>query len=148
MELSNSVLNGYVTGMNQYSSAAGASKIQSKAGGINSDSTYEEIEDASKQFEAYMLETVIKEFKKSLDAMKEDSGDASVSQMTDVFMDQTIQSIAETMVSQYGQRLTKELTDQMARSVGVEIPDEKKAAEESAAENTEEPIENIDITES
>ena len=41
-------------------------------------------------------------------------------------MDQTIQTIAESMVDQYGQRLTKDLADQMARNSGVEIPDEKE----------------------
>lgn len=129
MDLSTTALNGYVNSANTYADSAQAGRLKSSAGGINADSSYEEIEDAAKQFESYMLEQVIKEVKKSIDDMKDDSGDQSVSQMTDVFMDQTIQTLAETMVTQYGHRLTKDLTDQMARSVGVEIPDETKAVE-------------------
>ena len=93
-----------------------------------------------------MLETVIKEFKKSLDEMKEDSDDQSVSQMTDIYMDKTLSTIAEEMVSQYGQRITKDLADQMARNVGVEIPDEKKA-EAATEENVDAADDNIPITE-
>lgn len=142
MNLSTNILNGYVGGLNSNSSAAQAERMKSKASGINSDSSYEDIEDAAKQFESYMLESVIKEFKKSLDEMKEDSDDQSVSQMTDIYMDQTLSTIAEQMVSQYGQRLTKDLADQMARNVGVEIPDEKKA--EVADDNADGEIGGVD----
>lgn len=144
MNLSTNMLNGYVGGLNSNSSAAQAERMKSKASGINSDSSYEDIEDAAKQFEAYMLESVIKEFKKSLDDMKEDSDDQSVSQMTDIYMDQTLSTIAEQMVSQYGQRLTKDLADQMARNVGVEIPGEKKAEVADESTDTDEELDGID----
>ena len=146
MGLSMNMLDGYVSGLNTNSAAAQAERMKSTASGINSDSSYEEIEGAAKKFEAYMLETVIKEFKKSLDEMKEDSDDQSVSQMTDIYMDKTLSTIAEEMVSQYGQRITKDLADQMARNVGVEIPDEKKA-EAAAEENVDAADDNIPITE-
>ena len=109
--------------------SAQADRIKDRASGISSDSTYEELEDAAKQFEAYFLETIIKEFKKSVDDMKEDEGDAFASQTTDLFMDQTISEIAATMVDLHAQRLTKDLADQMARNMGITPPDEKTNTE-------------------
>ncbi len=120
-----SSINNYASRIQTSAYSAQTDKLKSLAGGIDKDSTYEDLEGAAKQFESYLLEHTIKEFKKSMDELKgEEDKDDYASQTTDVFMDQTIQTIAESMVDQYGQRLTKELADQMARNVGVEIPDE------------------------
>ena len=130
-----SMINSYANGIQSSAYSAQADKLKSLAGGLGKDSSYEELEGAAKQFEAYLLEQTIKEFKKSIDDLKgEEEKDSYASKTTDVFMDQTIQTIAETMVDQYGQRLTKDLADQMARNSGVEIPGEKASAGDVAAD--------------
>ena len=145
-----SAISRYVNGANSQasvtSSAAQGELMKSKIGKISKDSTYEELEDAAKQFETYMLEQTMKEFKKSIDEMKgESEGDDSVSQLKDVYMDQTISTIAASMVDSHAQRLTKDLADQMAHNMGIKTPEEeaKEAAkatngETKAATETEE----------
>ena len=132
-----SAINRYVNGMNTGASTtsglAQAEQMKSKIGKISKDSTYEELEGAAKQFEAYMLEQTIKEFKKSIDEMKgEKEGDGSVSQLTDVYMDQTLSMIAESMVDSHAQRLTKDLADQMAHNMGIKTPEEEAKAQAAA----------------
>ena len=131
-----SSINQYANNLSSSAYSAQTDKLASMANGLNKDSSYEEMEGAAKKFEAYLLEQTIKEVKKSIDELKGEESDDYASQTTSVFMDQTIQSIAETMVDQYGQRLTKELTDQMARNKGIEIPDEKKLAEGEGTSGT------------
>ncbi len=130
MDFSNMNLDSYMGGARSSSYSAEADNIKSMAGGINKDSTYEELEDAAKQFESYLLEQTIKEVKNSLDEIKgeEEEDEGYASQTRDIFLDQTIQNISSMMVNQYGQRMTKDLADQMARNMGIEIPDDGKAA--------------------
>ena len=129
-------LNNYVSGLNTSAYSAQTDQLKSMAGGISKDSSYEELENAAKQFESYLLEQTIKEAKKSIDELKgEEKEDPYASQTTELFMDQTIQTIAATMVDQYAQRLTKDMADQMARNMGIEIPDETKSAEGALTES-------------
>ena len=135
-----SAINRYVNGVGAQasvtSSAAQGELMKSKLGKINKDSTYEDLEGAAKQFEAYMLEQTMKEFKKSIDEMKgENESEDSVSQLKDVYMDQTLSTIAERMVDSHAQRLTKDLADQMAHNMGIKTPEEEaKAAAKAASE--------------
>ncbi|MBR1629502.1 MAG: hypothetical protein IJ679_09635 [Lachnospiraceae bacterium] len=121
-----SQINQYVSGLQSSAYSAKADQIKSMAGGLNKDSSYEELEKAAKQFESYLVEQVLKEAKKSIDELKgeDEEDDSYAAQTKDVFMDQTIQTIAASMVDQYGQRFTKELADQMAYNQGIQIPDE------------------------
>jgi flagellar protein FlgJ len=46
--------------------------------------------------------------------------DSTMSQYKDMYMDVTIQQVAEEMVSQYGGTVTQDLVDQMKRNYGIE----------------------------
>ena len=119
-----SSLDNYMNAVSQSADSGAADSLVSSVKGIGRDSTYEELENATKSFEAYFVEQVIKEFKESLDEENEDE-DSSVSQIKDMYMDKSISTIAEEMVSKYGGSITKQLTDSIARNYGIDIPDKK-----------------------
>lgn len=97
-------------------SAEAASKVSNSISGVNANSSDEELTEAVESFESYMLEQVIKQVKKSV---KSDDENSSTSQMTEFYMDSTIQSLASTMVKEYGGNLTKDLVAQMKRNYGI-----------------------------
>jgi flagellar protein FlgJ len=96
-----------------------ASSTTSALSGLSSDSSEEELTEAVESFESYMLEQVLKELKDTFTSEDEDE-DSTMSQYTDMYMDATIQELAQTMVSQYGGNLTEELVEQMKRNYGIE----------------------------
>lgn len=97
-------------------SAEAASKVSKSISGVGANSSDEELTEAVESFESYMLEQVIKQVKKSV---KPEDEDSSTSQMTEFYMDSTIQSLASTMVKEYGGTLTQDLVNQMKRNYGI-----------------------------
>ena len=107
--------------------ASGSSVERLASSKVSENSTYEELEEATKSFESYFLEQVMKSVKETIDNMNEDENeDPSMAQMTDTFMDQTISSLSEMMVDKYGGRFTQDMTNQMARMYHIDIPEDKK----------------------
>lgn len=96
--------------------AEAASKVSNSISSVNANSSDEELTEAVESFESYMLEQVIKQVKKSV---KPEDENSSTSQMTEFYMDSTIQSLASTMVKEYGGNFTKDLVDQMKRNYGI-----------------------------
>ena len=96
--------------------AGSASKIKNSISGVGANSTDEELTEAVESFESYMLEQVIKQVKDTIKMDEEDKD--SNSQLTDYYMDSTIQNLASTMVKEYGGRLTEDLVTQMKRNYG------------------------------
>lgn len=97
-------------------SAEAASKVSNSISSVGANSTDEELTEAVESFESYMLEQVIKQVKKSV---KPEDENSSTSQMTEFYMDSTIQSLASTMVKEYGGTLTQDLVNQMKRNYGI-----------------------------
>lgn len=100
-------------------SSANSSSASNALSGLSSDSTEEELTEAVKSFESYMVEQVIKTVKDSLKAGDEDE-DEALSQYTDFYMDATIAQLSETLVDEYGSGLTEDLVAQMKRNYGIE----------------------------
>ena len=101
------------------SDAATASKTQSS---LQLDSDYtnatdEELMDACKQFEAYFLEQVFKEMRKTIPESEDSSG--STSSLVDYFEDQRIQEISADSTEQNGLGLAQMLYEQMKRNYGI-----------------------------
>lgn len=120
-------LNAYTNQVSGNASSAGAENLTTSLKGFSSRSTYEELEEATVGFESYFLEQVIKEFKESLDVWNEDEDkDAYASQIEDMYMEKSIQEVAKQMINQGGGRLTRDLTNQIARNYGIDIPEDKK----------------------
>ena len=97
-------------------SAEAASKVSNSISNVGANSSDEELTEAVESFESYMLEQVIKQVKKSV---KPEDENSSTSQMTEFYMDSTIQSLASTMVKEYGGTLTQDLVNQMKRNYGI-----------------------------
>ena len=97
-------------------SAEAASKVSNSISNVGANSTDEELTEAVESFESCMLEQVIKQVKKSV---KPEDENSSTSQMTEFYMDSTIQSLASTMVKEYGGTLTQDLVNQMKRNYGI-----------------------------
>ena len=95
---------------------------------LNSDlsgATDDELMDVCKEFEAYFLEQVYKEMKKTIP--ENEDQDASMSQMTDYFEDEMIQKLASQSVEQSGgsNSLAQQLYEQMKRNYNMEYNLEK-----------------------
>ena len=80
----------------------------------------DELMDVCKEFEAYFLEQVYKEMKKTIP--ENEDQDASMSQMTDYFEDEMIQKLASQSVEQSGgsNSLAQQLYEQMKRNYNME----------------------------
>lgn len=94
--------------------SASAGAVNNKIGNINENSSEEEMKQAIKDFESYFVEQILKNVRESL---KDD--DSSNAQLTDFFMEQVGQDIADQMVDQTGNRLTQTLYEQMCRNYNI-----------------------------
>ena len=107
--------------------SASAGAVNSAVNGINENSSEEEMKQAIKDFESYFVEQILKNVQESL----KDDEDSSNAQLTEFFMGQVGEQLADQIVDQVGNRMTQTLYEQMCRNY--KIP----TAEEKAAEATE-----------
>ena len=98
---------------------AKSSGVSKSLSGLSSQSSEEEVTEAVKSFEAFLLEQVIKEVKDSLSEDDEDE-DTTMSQYKDMYLDATISELANQMVDDYGGTLTEDLVNQVKRNYGIE----------------------------
>lgn len=104
--------------LDQTSSYAANSKtnsLQSTLDGDLSTATDEELLDVCKEFEAYFVEQVMKEVEKTIPDDDEDE-DSSMSQLTDYYKDQMIQTLAEEVCDKQDLGLAQQMYEQMKRN--------------------------------
>ena len=66
------------------------------------------------------MEQVIKEVKKTNDELKgDDDTDAYAQQVSDMYMDTTIQTLASDIVDDYGDRFTEDMVKNMQAQYGI-----------------------------
>lgn len=99
------------TAQNANSSAA-AGSVNSSIQGLNENSTEAEMKEAIREFESYFIEQMLKEVQESMSSDE----DSSNSQLTEYFMGQVNEQIADKMLDQTGERLTQTLYEQMCRN--------------------------------
>lgn len=75
----------------------------------------EELLDACKQFESYLLEQVFKEMQKTVDCFKEDDSDPNDT-LVDYFKDNTLQELASDSTENQGLGIAQMLYEQMKRN--------------------------------
>ena len=85
--------------------------------GISETSSKEEIEDAVKDFETYMMEQVIKEMKDTFTS--EEDENSNISMYKDLYMDKAITEIASQLVEQIGGDVTDDFVEQIMRNYGI-----------------------------
>lgn len=97
-----------------------AQQLENTASALGNDSTDEELMDACKQFEAYLLEQVFKEMQKtvSLDDDEDDSGlgIGQTNALTEYFMDEAIADIASSSTDRSGLGVAQMLYESMKRN--------------------------------
>ncbi|MDD6428894.1 MAG: hypothetical protein PUF90_05425 [Lachnospiraceae bacterium] len=94
--------------------------ITRKASSLSRNSSTSDLKSAMKSFETYFVEQVIKEVKKSNDALKpDDDTDGWAGQMSDMYMDSAISSVAEQIVDNYGDSFTDQMVDHMKLEYGI-----------------------------
>ena len=98
-------------------SKALAESTANSVSGISSDSSREEVEDAVKGFETYMMEQVIKQMKDTF--VNEEDEDDTMSMYKDLYMDSAITEIASQLVEQIGGDVTDDFVDQIMRNYGI-----------------------------
>ena len=94
---------------------ASAGAVNSAASGINENSSEEEMKQAIKDFESYFVEQILKNVQESL----KDDDESSNAQLTDFFMGQVSEKLADQMVDQVGDRMTQTLYEQMCRNYNI-----------------------------
>ena len=122
-------MNTYLQTQYNNSARAMAADTASKSiGGINKNSSREEIEGAVKDFETFMMEKVMKEVKKSF--VGEDDKSDTVGMYKDLYMDKVVTEMASKLVDDIGGDITDDFVDQIMRNYG--ISDTKTAAQQNA----------------
>lgn len=118
-------LTGITSGYSDYlttSANESASKVQKTANAVGQDATDEELMDACKQFESYLLEQVFKEMEKTTkwDPDEEDEEETPLTgagnSLVDFFKDQTIATLASTSTEQSGLGIAQQLYEAMKRN--------------------------------
>lgn len=104
---------------NTSASNAAADVITKSASTLNSSSSEDELKGVLKDFESYFVEQVLKEMKDSL-TDEDEGGDPTMSQYKDLFMDKTIEILADEVVDDIGQNVTQQLYEQMKRNYNIE----------------------------
>ena len=124
MAVSTDYSSSYLSVMNQQAQNLTDSKktgdITRQAESLGKGSSTEDLKSAMKSFESYFVEQMIKEVKKTNDALKpDDDTDGWAGQMSDMYMDSTISTLASESVDKYGDNFTDEMVDHMKLEYGI-----------------------------
>ena len=95
--------------------SASAGAVNNAVNSINESSSEEEMKQAIKDFESYFVEQILKNVQESL----KDDEDSSNAQLTEFFMGQVGEQLADKIVDQSGNRLTQTLYEQMCRNYNI-----------------------------
>ena len=95
--------------------SASACAVNNKISSISENSSEEEMKQALKDFESYFVEQILKNVQESL----KDDEDSSNAQLTEFFMGQVGEQLADKIVDQSGNRLTQTLYEQMCRNYNI-----------------------------
>ena len=124
MAVSTDYSSSYLSVMNQQAQNLTDSKktgdITRQAESLGKGSSTEDLKSAMKSFESYFVEQMIKEVKKTNDALNpDDDTDGWAGQMSDMYMDSTISTLASEIVDKYGDNFTDEMVDHMKLEYGI-----------------------------
>lgn len=103
--------------IDQTSSSAANSRTNSLQNTLNGDlssASDEKLMDVCKDFESYFVEQVLKEVEKTIPDNEDE--DASMSQLTDYFKDEMMQTLAEDICDQQDLGIAQQMYEQMKRN--------------------------------
>jgi flagellar protein FlgJ len=105
----------YLSQMNNIQTSTNTERVQNLADSDLSTATDEELMDACKEFESYLLEQVMKQMEKTT-TLFSDEEDSSNGALVDYFMDSTIQDIAGDVTQNEGLGIAQALYESMKRN--------------------------------
>lgn len=88
--------------------------LQNKLGGDLTSASDEKLKEVCKEFEAYFVEQVMKEVEKTIP--KSEDEDASMSQLTEFYKEEMIQTLAQDVCKQQNLGLAQQMYEQMKRN--------------------------------
>ncbi len=100
-------------------SSVAAGSLNSTITGLSGDSSEAEMKQAIKDFESYFVEQMLKKVEESLS----DDEDSANSQMSEYFLGQVGEQLADDIVEEVGGSLTQTLYEQMCRNYGITAAD-------------------------
>lgn len=112
-------MNTYLQSQYTNQAKAVAETTAKSIGNISQNSSREEIEEAVKSFETYMMEQVVKQVKESFVNEDEENKDTNMSMYKDLYMDKAITEVASQLVDQIGGDVTDDFVEQIMRNYGI-----------------------------
>ncbi|SEK71218.1 hypothetical protein SAMN02910377_01608 [Pseudobutyrivibrio ruminis] len=112
-------MNTYLQSQYTNQAKAAAETTAKSIGNISQNSSREEIEEAVKSFETYMMEQVVKQVKESFVNEDEENKDTNMSMYKDLYMDKAITEVASQLVDQIGGDVTDDFVEQIMRNYGI-----------------------------
>ena len=112
-------MNTYLQSQYTNQAKAAAETTAKSIGNISQNSSREEIEEAVKSFETYMMEQVVKQVKESFVNEDKENKDTNMSMYKDVYMDKAITEVASQLVDQIGGDVTDDFVEQIMRNYGI-----------------------------
>lgn len=112
-------MNAYLQSQYTNQAKAAAETTAKSIGNISQNSSREEIEEAVKSFETYMMEQVVKQVKESFVNEDEENKDTNMSMYKDLYMDKAITEVASQLVDQIGGDVTDDFVEQIMRNYGI-----------------------------
>lgn len=112
-------MNTYLQSQYTNQAKAAAETTAKSIGNISQNSSREEIEEAVKSFETYMMEQVVKQVKESFVNEDEENKDTNMSMCKDLYMDKAITEVASQLVDQIGGDVTDDFVEQIMRNYGI-----------------------------
>ncbi len=134
--MSMSIENTYLTNYSVDANTSAADKLSNQ---IQSADTDEETLEACKQFEAYMIEQMYKNMQEAAKILTDDGDEDSSNEYVDMFQDNYLQSIAESMVnSGQGLGIAEQLYESIQKNSGAATAADTSAmAAETGVTSTE-----------
>ena len=93
-----------------------ANALKKSLNGVSSDTSADELMQVCKDFESYFVEQDNKQMKDTFTSY--DDEDSTMSQYKDLYMAQSIETVADEMEDQIGECYTQTLYEQMKRNIG------------------------------
>lgn len=117
MSIDMSGISSMLDGTMQSTNAGRTNRIQNAGEKDYSNASAEELKEVCKEFEAYFVEMVMKEVKKSLP--ESENEDAGMGKLKDFFMDNMITELAEQVCEQQNLGLADTMYEQMKQNYGI-----------------------------
>ncbi len=119
------------------SSAETSENVSKLSSAAQNAATDDELMDVCKQFEAYLVEQLMKSMESTAHVFSDEEKDASTENLVDYFKDQTIQALASDTTERQGLGIAQMLYENMKVNMGLTLDQISETTAESGAVSTD-----------